>query len=819
MNVIKKSVILIILAAGLITAQTQRGNNIGNTGLTLTGSVVDSVNQVPLEYATILLYSQATQEQVTGTVTNKEGRFTLERLRSGVYDLKVDFIGYESKSVTGIELTPGRSMTDIGRILLKSAVLESQGVEVSAEKPTFEYKIDKKVINVSQQPTVISGTAVDVLENVPSVTTDIEGNVQLRGSSNFTVLIDNRPTVLEANDALQQIPASTIENIEIITNPSAKFDPEGTAGLINIITKKNKKSGITGIANVNLSLENRRNGADILLSHRTSKFNLFFGADYNKRSFPRNGESERWSVYNDSTYHINSNDTGTWGGKGFGMRGGIDYSMTDRDLWTLSFRAGGQDRGGDGTNQYDEWTVPGEGHTYYTGTDISTRKGDFYSLNLDYKHDFQRKGHELLASVDISNRGGDEQSENEMRDNQDQITYAQRFIEKGPSRQARLNLDYTLPLRENDKFEAGYQSRLNSSADETERYDYNLENRQYEIQPLYGHHVDYQDNYHAIYSLYAAEISKLGIQGGLRAEYTDRNITLTDTRESYTIKRWDYFPTLHFSYSFTQGKQMMASYTRRIDRPRGWELEPFETWRDAYNVRRGNPALKPEYIDAYEMGFQTFWGKNLISIEGYYRITNNKIERVQSVYNADVALQTIENVGKDYTFGTEFMTNYDLNRWWNVNLMATVYHYAVEGQLFDRDFSRDSRNWNLRLNNTIKLTPETRLQITGMYNSPSVSSQGTREDFYLINLGLKQNFFGRSLSATVQIRDLLKTGKWESTTEGPDFYSHNVSRRDPMVALTLTYNINNYKEKKQNNRSSDEENGNGGEMEEGSGEF
>ena len=264
---------------------------------------------------------------------------------------------------------------------------------------------------------------------------------------------------------------------------------------------------------------------------------------------------------------------------------------------------------------------------------------------------------------------------------------------------------------------------------------------------------------------------------------------------------------------------MMASYTRRIDRPRGWELEPFETWMDAYNVRRGNPALKPEYIDAYEMGFQTFWGRNLISVEGYYRVTNNKVERVQSVYNADVTLQTIENIGKDYTFGAEFMTNYDLTKWWNVNVMATVYHYTVEGQLFDRDFSRDSRNWNLRLNNTIKLTPETRLQITGMYNSPSVSSQGTREDFYLVNLGLKQNFFGRSLSATLQIRDLLKTGKWESTTEGPDFYIHNISRRDPMVALTLTYNINNYKEKKQNNRSADEENGNGSDMEQGGEEF
>ena len=807
------------MAAGFLFAQPRGQGNFGNTGLTLTGSVVDSVNQAPLEYATILLYSRATQKQITGTVTNKEGRFTLDRLSPGQYFLKVDYIGYVSKSVPGIELTPRRVTTDIGRVLLRSAVLKSQGVEVTADKPTFEYKIDKKVINVSDQPTVISGTAVDVLENIPSVTTDIDGNVQLRGSGNFTVLIDNRPTVLESNEALQQIPASTIDNIEIITNPSAKYDPEGTAGIINIITKKNQKSGITGIANLNLSYDNRRDGADILLSQRTRKFNLFFGADYNKRSFPRNSEVERRSIYNDSTHHINYIGTGKWGGTGYDIRGGADYSMTDHDLWTLSFRAGNRDRGGDSRNNYNEWTDPSEIHKYYTSKDNSSRSGGFYSVNLDYKHDFQRKGHELLASVDISDRHGDEKSENETRNEQNQITYAQRFIEKGPSRRYRLNLDYTLPLREKDKFQAGYQSRLNNSVDRTERYDLNLETRLYEIQPLYSHHVDYQDNYHAIYSLYAAEISKLGIQGGMRAEYTDREITLTDTRQNYFIHRWDYFPTFHLSYTVSQGKQMMASYTRRIDRPRGWELEPFETWMDAYNVRMGNPGLKPEYIDAYETGFQTFWGKNLISIEGYYRVTNNKVERVQSVYSADVTLQTIENVGKDYTFGAEFMTNYDMTRWWNLNLMGTVYNYKVEGQLFGSHFSRDSRNWNVRLNNTLKLSSNTRLQITGLYNSPSVSSQGTREDFYMVNLGLKQSFFNRSLSATIQIRDLLKTGKWEFTTEGPDFYNHNIFRRDPLYALTLTYNINNYKEKKQNNTPVEEENGNGGEMEGGGEEF
>jgi len=812
----------IVIGLFLLGSQTgtygQRpgGTQSGFPGITLAGTVVDSVTEAPLEYATVMLLSPEDNSQVTGTITRKTGRFELPRLRPGSYILKVDFMGYLSKTLQGITLTPRRPETDLGYIFLEPAVLESEGVEISAEKPVFEYKIDKKVINVSQQPTVISGTAVDVLENVPSVTTDVEGNVQLRGSSNFTVLIDNRPTVLESNDALQQIPASTIENIEIITNPSAKFDPDGTAGIVNIITKKDQKSGITGIMNLNLSLENRRNGGDFLLSRRTKKFNFFFGADYNTRSFPRDGEMER-ITYLDTVYYINSKGDGEWGGKGYGVRGGLDYSLTDQDLFTLSFRAGGRDRGGDSENRYEEWTVPGDTHTYYSSKDERNRKGEFYSVSLDYKRAFSKKGHELLAHVNVSERTGDEESKNELRDIADEITYAQRFTEKGPSQRLRWNIDYTLPLREKDKFQAGLQSRMNDSVDETERYDFNVDTRLYELQPLYSHHVEYQDNYHAAYTMYAAEIGALGVQSGLRAEYTDRNITLTDTRETYTIDRWDFFPTAHLSYTLTKGQQMMLSYTRRIDRPRGWELEPFETWMDAYNVRRGNPGLKPEYIDSYEMGYQTFWGRNLVSLEGYYRVRHNKVERVQSSYDKQITLQTIENVGKDYSFGTELMTNVDLTKWWNVNLMGTVYHYKVEGVLFGSSFSRDSRNWRIRFNNTLKLSGSTRLQITSMYNSPSISSQGRREEFYLVNLGLKQSFLNRALSATLQVRDLLKTGKWEFSTETPNFYSHNIFRRSQMVMLTLTYNINHYKRENGQSRNGSEMNGNG-EMENGGGE-
>jgi outer membrane receptor protein involved in Fe transport len=796
---------LLMLLLGLAgSAGAQRPD--GVPGLTLSGTVIDSVSQLPMEYATIILYSQSNHAQAGGTIADREGRFEISRLIPGPYQVKIDFIGYESRSFQDVVLTPRRLNTDLGRIFLKPAVLESHGVEVSAEKPTFEYKIDKKVINVSQQPTVISGTAVDVLENVPSITTDIDGNVQLRGSSNFTVLIDNRPSVLESNDALQQIPASIIESIEIITNPSAKFDPEGTAGIINVITKKNQKQGIAGIANANIGL-NDQYGGDFLLSQRLQKFNVFFGADYNKRAHPRLMKTERQTFMGDTVRHTDSSGDGDWGNTGYGVRGGFDYTPTSRDLIGLNLRLGGRANEGQSSNHYTDWTDPGETVSNYSSGDESKRDGTFYSLNLDYKHEFPKKGHELLGSFMLSKRSGDEKSTNTLRDSSGLITQSQHFTEGGPSRMLRINVDYTLPLRQNDKLQAGFQSRIEPSEEEIERWDLNTATQEFELQPLYSHSVDYKDNIHAIYSMYAAELGALGAQIGLRGEYTDRKISLVKTGESYALDQWDFFPTLHISQQFAGGKQAMLSYTRRIERPHGWDLEPFETWMDAYNVRKGNPALKSEYIDSYELGFQTAWGRNLISLESYYRVTHNKTERVQSVYRDNITLQTIANVGHDYTFGTEMMTNVDLFKWWNLNLMGTLYHYEVSGELFGESFSRNSRNWNTRLNSTFKITGSTRLQLTGMYNSPSVSSQGRRESFSVLNLGLKQEFLERSLSATLQIRDLLKTGKFEFSSSGPDFSSHSRFRRSQEVMLTLTYNINNYKPDKKQNLQ--ENNGNG----------
>ena len=759
----------------------------------ISGFVIETSHQKPVEYANVVLYSQRTKEQITGTITDENGYFRLSELRSGMYLLEIKFIGYDAFSMDSLLIRPSRSYVDLGRIAINPDVLVMDGVEVFGEKPVIEFKIDKKVINVSRQFTTISGTAVDVLENIPSVSVDIEGNVSLRGSGSFNLLIDGRPSILDPNDALQTIPASTIESIEIVTNPSARYDPDGVAGIINIITKKNKLRGISGISNLNTGLYGQY-GGDFLLNFRKSRYNFYIGANINHRKMPGERSSETWTFLGDTTSFSNSNGESEWGGISKGVRGGIDINLSTADLLRFSFRYGSRSHGRSSEMDYKKWTEPGNSINRYTSINSSDRGGDFYSLNLDYRHNFKKEDHELSSQINLNRREMDEESHNELLDVDNLLSSGQRSTEAGPGTRLRYKLDYVLPVNKYDRIEAGYQLRYSLSEDENRMYKWNPESGNYDLQSDFSHLTDYMRNIQSAYLIYAGQLGAFGYQGGLRGEYTYRFIEMTGEDSTFSIDRWDIYPTFHSSYQFGGGQQMMASYTRRIRRARGWYLEPFLTWMDAYNVRVGNPDLKPQFIDSYEAGYQKTFGRSLLSLEAYYRVTHNKIERVRSIYARDIFLHTTENVGKDYALGTELMLTLFPFKWWNLNLMGNLYNYRVEGTLNNVSFDQESFNWSARLNNTIKLGKSTRIQLSAMYHSPSVTSQGRNEGSFFTNAAVRQDFWNRKLSATLQLRDIFGSAVREFTSKGPRFYSYNKFRRQPrMLSFTLTYNINNYK--------------------------
>jgi outer membrane cobalamin receptor len=787
----------------ILFTQTPAGDFSGS----ITGYVYDMDNTDPLEYANIILHNQKDSLQVNGTITNKNGIFNISVKRPGKYYLDIYFMGYEKKRIDDISINPQNNEIKLGAIPLKKAIFTSEGIEIEAQRPAVSYQIDKKVINVSEQFTAISGTAVDVLENVPSVTVDIEGNVALRGSENFIVLIDGRPTILEPSEALQQIPASIIENIEIITNPSARYDPDGNAGIINVIMKKNTGQGISGVVNINGGLKNKY-GGDFLYQYRYNRWNFILGADYNRRDGPGTMLSENRTTRSNVTTFTNSDGDSERKRKYYSFRGSIELDLTASDFISTGFRYGGRSFAMENQLDYNEWSDTSAVRLLYTSLTSRDNSGDFYSVNLDYRHKFRAKEHELTAQMIFDHRGGDEESKDELINEQNITTSGRISTEKGPGDRIRTKIDYKLPFNDNYKFESGYQSRFSLSEDNTGLFQYDPAGLHYTYIPEYSHRIEYHRNIHSIYTIFSGETNSFGYQGGIRGEYTSRLIKFSGESQEYVLDRWDYFPAFHVSFKFSERKQIMGSYTRRIERPRGWNLEPFETWMDAYNVRIGNPALKPEYIDSYEMAYQTTIGNSIFSTELYYRVNHNKVERVRSVYSPGVYLHSIANVGTDYSFGSELLINTNILKNWNINLTANLYDYRVEGILYGESFSRESFNWNTRLNNDLKLGKTVKFQINTQYNSPAVSSQGRREGFFRTNIALRKDFLNRNIIATFQIRDIFKTGKYEFTSNGPDFHTYNhFTREAPVIILNIRFNINKFKKKNDRYRETDNENG------------
>lgn len=790
-------VVFTIILIGNVSAQ-----NRSDTQASIVGTVLDVNSSQPMEFANIVLFSLPDSVQTTGTVTNSKGLFTLDGIKNGNYFLRISFIGYDAQFINSIQIK-NNSKIDMGKIFLAPTAYGVGDVVVSGERAPISYEIDRKVINVGENFAYSSGTAVDILENVPSITVDIEGNVSMRGSGSFTVLIDGRPSVLEASEALQQMPASSIENIEIITNPSAKYNPEGTAGIINIITKKSKDVGLSGIFELNGGLKNKY-GTELITDYKSGLFQANFGANYNNRTFFGQQNERNWTNDGIKYSYYNSLGNSNWGMEGYGLRGSISYDLGNKNILTLGGRYGDRSRNNTSHLDYQQWNTLNQVSLDYISASESKRGGSFYSIFGNYIHPFETKGHQISAEIFFRSNNSNEENINRLFEI-DRIVSGQITTESGPGRSLETKIDYTLPLWVDTKFEAGLNGEIEYDKEKTGLLNYNPTAGIFELNQLFSHDIDYNNNEIAVYSMFSSKINKFGYQLGFRTEYTGRSIELLGNGEKYSIYRWDYFPSAHMSYEFIPGHQMMTSYTRRINRPGGWELEPFETWIDAYNVRIGNPALLPQYIDSYELGYQTLIGGSVLSLEGYYRVTHNRIERVRSVYSETVTLQSVQNIGKDYALGTELFFNFDPIKNWNVNLMGNLYDYRIDGIINNEPVTRKSFNWNARFNNTLKLTTSTQLQFNVSYNSPSVSSQGRREGFVFTNFAVKQELFDKLLTATLQVRDLFGTAKFEFINESLDFYNYRYSEREsPVVMLNLRFNINNYKN---NRRGSDEPQG------------
>ncbi|MCK4360366.1 MAG: TonB-dependent receptor, partial [Bacteroidales bacterium] len=467
----------LLLTVYYTMAQRPQGGNSGSTSQEgiITGKIIDADLNQPMEYANVVLFQKRDSSMVTGTVTNADGVFKLENLPFGMYYLKANFIGYEKIIIKNIKIYPKQKSINLSTIKLKQSLEYLKGVEIVADRSLIEYKIDKKVINVSQDINSAGGSAIEALENTPSVNVDIEGNVSLRGSSNFTVLIDGRPSVLEGSDALQQIPANTIEQIEIITNPSAKYDPDGIAGIINVILKKQIKPGFNGIVNASVATGNKYS-SDFLLNYRTGKINLFGGMDYYKREMKVTGQWEQQIYSGDTTDYLISDIERKKIPNGYSFNAGLDYYFDKKSTLSFLGKYGYYKFDRSFNSNLHSYTFPESSDIYSIAKSSMKREGNYYNVTTNFIHKFSDNGHELSAMAYYSKRKSD------ITENMDEYITNNDWIiidgepssimteEDGNSWDLRIKADYSKPIRTKGRIEAGYQTRMNY---QNNKYKYN----------------------------------------------------------------------------------------------------------------------------------------------------------------------------------------------------------------------------------------------------------------------------------------------------------------------------------------------------------
>jgi outer membrane receptor protein involved in Fe transport len=810
-------IFIILIFTGFISQYTnaqnpQRTPDVSGTpkvGL-IKGTILDSTTNGTIEYATVGLYRQRDSSLVNGLVTDVSGVFTFKELPYGRYYVEANFIGYKKKRIPDLTITPQKTSINLGNILLHQVITQIGDVTIVAQSQRVEYKIDKKVVNVSQDISAAGGTLVNVLENTPSIQVDVEGNVTLRGSENFQVLIDGKPSVIQGSEGLQQIPASAVNSVEIITSPSAKYDPDGAAGIINVIMKKQKNSGIGGIINASIGTRDKYS-TDFLMNLRHNKINFYLGAEYDKRSYLNTGESEKRTYYGDTTTYILTNMDGKFTRTRINFKSGLDYYINEKSTLSLSGDIATRKFSRDFLSKNNWYTAPVSVDSFFIEDNNSSEDRKYYNLNVDYHKKFDENGHNIQASFYYAK--GDE---NEAEDYIERATnnyYEIKGLEpersrsrmKNPETNLRFELDYTRPTSAG-KIEMGLQSRWDIDEGNYIYEDYQPIGEKWIHNDSISNSLNYIDALQSAYGTYSGPLGKFDFQIGLRAEYDNRSLTQKTSSESFTYEKMHFFPSFYLIRKLSESNQFQFTYTRRIQRPNEWSLNPFKEYRGSNMISFGNPRLKPEFTNSFELNYQYMFKKGFVSLETYYRRTLDKITRISgndTIAGEQIFFSTVTNADKDYSLGIELMTDLKLTDWWQLNLTGNLYHYQLDGVVDGEQVTSTSTTWRTNFSTSFKLKWDTRFQLMGFYNGPSNTLQGKREGFFVISAAIRKDLLKRQLGISVSVRDIFSTGVFSFTSEGSNFYTYNKFRREsPVVTLNLSYRINNYR---QTNRRSSED--------------
>lgn len=774
----------------------------GTTTGEIFGNVIDSITGDPLPYVTVMASKLPEKKAVGGAVTSEDGSFSIPDLPKGKYELKVSFVGYKSRIFGPIDLTDDQITRQLKDFTLTANVLDE--VEVIGGVPDITYEIDKKVVNVEDQLNAEGQTALEILENIPSISVSADGTVSLRGSSSFTLLIDGIPTILDASDALATIPASSIKDIEIITNPSAKFDAEGTSGVINIVTKKSKLQGVSCLINGSVGRFDNYNG-DISLNIKKNAWTFDVNVNTRQRSRPQFTEEERITTYDSLVNSLYSEGESNWKMGGWGGGGGIQWAPNNSHVLAVRTNLRSNVMQPYSNYNFESYDDDSLIETFYNeqGNNIEFLAS---TSNLYYQYNIKRNKDHNISIKAIANIRDVVQNDTTLAYAGDgTIRSGNLYSETGPSNSYRFNIDYKRPLKKKRKMEVGLQSQLGTSGDIGRNYVYNTETGLFDFNPLFSSDVNYVRDIHAGYGMFSGKHKDLGYQIGLRAEYTYRNITSTAATDFTEINRLDWFPSAHFSYSMKNKSQFLLSYSRRIERPRSYYFEPFITWEGPFNVRSGNPNLQPQYINAFEFSYiKPVKRKGFFSLESYFRMSNNIINRISTVYDEGILISQPYNIGTSQATGLEASYSYNVKDWWKINAGANAFLFNLSGELEGVDYSAQSFNYSGNLSNTFTVKGFM-IQLVSRYNSGSVTAQGESFDAFTQDLTVKKSFFDRMLSVSVQGRNILGTGRRGSISNIENVYYYSLSKPlAPMITLNVSVKLNNYQKVMQRSEQMDD---------------
>jgi outer membrane receptor protein involved in Fe transport len=797
-QIMKKSVaVFLTILLGTLTMSGQKG--VGS----IIGTIIEKSSGTPLEFANVVLKNKNDSTQVQGTMTNNKGEFFFDKLKNGEYKIIYSFIGFEKIEIPVIQIDEKHSKVNLGKLYISGSSQSLGEVEVTAQRSTFVNSIDRKTFNVGSDLMSKTGSVSDLLQNVPSVQVDIDGNVSLRGSGNVTILVNGKPSaMMNLNPAaiLQQMQASSIDKIEIITNPSAKYKPDGTSGIINIVTKKDSRLGFNGNVSANVGNDERYNG-NIMLNYNPGRINLF-GSIAIRQDDRRRINDVYTQQYSDGVQVSQL----TTHNKGYARpisdlaNLGADYNINDRNKISASVSYNYRYQIQNDVSIYIKDSLGVINEIYNRDRYLPEMESDF-EITSAFQHKFSKAGHEL--SLNYTNSFAKENEDNYYTNTfafPESKYYYDNMFYLHTNNVSQLLIEYSNPLSKNSKLEAGYELEIADNDMDLHRDTTAINQSDYYTDFSRSNRFIRSEFTNVLYLTYEGQLGKFGFLAGLRAEHTSTEANLVSRSSIINIQYSRLYPSLHTTYKISETNELQLNYSHRINRPEDEQLNPFPEYQDLMNVRVGNPYLKPEDIHSMEIGYQLKKKATTFISTLYYRYNYNGITSILT-NSTDTVISTLQNLALNQSAGLELILNTNLGKFASFNISSNTFYNTINASDLGFGQSKSDISFSISGSLGLNLTKSTVLQITSNYKGERLTPQGKRLPSFVVNTGFKQDFLKKKASLIITVSDLFNTLRNNYLIDTPDLKRQEYRRRSShFVYIGFTYNFGN-SGKKQNENS------------------